>query len=97
MCKTKQSRPKLLLIGGGIANFTDVKTTFIGIANAIRKSALKLRKIGAQVFVRRGGPNEKEGLEMMSDLGKELDIPIKVYDRFTPMTRIVRIALEGMK
>ena len=97
MCKTKQSRPKILLIGGGIANFTDVKTTFIGIAKAIRKSASKLRDIGIQVFVRRGGPNEKEGLEMMSNLGRELDIPIKVYDRFTPMTRIVEIALEALE
>ena len=97
MCKTKQLRPKILLIGGGIANFTDVKTTFSGIANAIRKSASKLRNAGVQVFVRRGGPNEKEGLEMMSNLGRELDVPIEVYDRYTPMTRIVGIALEGMK
>ncbi|MHA2055212.1 MAG: ATP citrate lyase citrate-binding domain-containing protein, partial [Candidatus Hodarchaeales archaeon] len=33
-----QGRPKILLIGGGIANFTDVKATFMGIVAALRKS-----------------------------------------------------------
>ncbi|MHA2271511.1 MAG: ATP citrate lyase citrate-binding domain-containing protein [Candidatus Hodarchaeales archaeon] len=88
-----QGKPKILIIGGGIANFTDVKATFAGIVSAIRKSASKLKSTNVQIFVRRGGPNEKEGLKLMKEVGDELGIPIRVYDRYTHMTRVVRMAL----
>lgn len=88
-----EGRPKILLIGGGIANFTDVKATFKGIAAAITKSVDKLKTINCKIYVRRGGPNETEGLVMLKKLGEDLGIPIQVYDRNTHMTRIVRIAL----
>ena len=84
-----QGKPKILLIGGGIANFTDVKATFAGIADAIRNSVDKLKKANIKIYVRRGGPNEKQGLKLMEDLGKELGIPIEVHDRYSHMTRIV--------
>ena len=90
-----QGRPKILLIGGGIANFTDVKATFMGIVAALRKSADKLRNANVKIYVRRGGPNEKEGLKLMKDVGEEINIPIEVYDRYTHMTRIVPLSLKG--
>ncbi len=90
-----QGRPKILLIGGGIANFTDVKATFMGIVAALRKSAEKLRNANVKIYVRRGGPNEKEGLKLMKDVGKEIGVPIEVYDRYTHMTRIVPLSLKG--
>jgi len=90
-----KGRPKILLIGGGIANFTDVKATFTGIVNAIRKSADKLKAANVKIYVRRGGPNEKEGLKLMEQVGKEVGVPIKVFDRYTHMTRIVPLALTG--
>jgi ATP-citrate lyase beta-subunit len=90
-----QGRPKVLLIGGGIANFTDVKATFMGIVAALRKSAEKLRNANVKIYVRRGGPNEKEGLKLMKDVGEEIGVPIEVYDRYTHMTRIVPLSLKG--
>ncbi|MHA2176214.1 MAG: ATP citrate lyase citrate-binding domain-containing protein [Candidatus Hodarchaeales archaeon] len=90
-----QGRPKILLIGGGIANFTDVKATFMGIVAALRKSADKLRNTNVKIYVRRGGPNEKEGLKLMKDVGEEIGVPIEVYDRYTHMTRIVPLSLKG--
>ncbi|MHA2345893.1 MAG: ATP citrate lyase citrate-binding domain-containing protein [Candidatus Hodarchaeales archaeon] len=90
-----QGRPKILLIGGGIANFTDVKATFMGIVAALRKSADKLRNANVKIYVRRGGPNEKEGLKLMKDVGEEIGVPIEVYDRYTHMTRIVPLSLKG--
>ncbi|MFX1453484.1 MAG: ATP citrate lyase citrate-binding domain-containing protein [Promethearchaeota archaeon] len=86
-----QGKPKYLIIGGGIANFTDVKATFTGIVSAIRNSVDKLKKANVKIFVRRGGPNEKQGLEMMEQVGKETGIPIEVYDRYTHMTRVVEL------
>ncbi|MFX1516380.1 MAG: ATP citrate lyase citrate-binding domain-containing protein [Promethearchaeota archaeon] len=90
-----QGRPKILLIGGGIANFTDVKATFMGIVAALRKSAEKLRKANVKIYVRRGGPNEKEGLKLMKDVGEEIGVPIEVFDRYTHMTKIVPLSLKG--
>jgi ATP-citrate lyase beta-subunit len=84
-----KGRAKYLIIGGGIANFTDVKATFTGIVSAIRNSVEKLKKANVKIYVRRGGPNEKQGLELMRQVGDETGIPIEVYDRYTHMTRVV--------
>jgi ATP-citrate lyase beta-subunit len=86
-----KGRTKYLIIGGGIANFTDVKATFAGIVSAIRKSVEKLKKANVKILVRRGGPNEKQGLELMKQVGEETGVPIEVYDRYTHMTRIVSL------
>lgn len=89
-----QGRPKILLIGGGIANFTDVKATFQGIVSALKNSVEKLKKVSVRIYVRRGGPNETDGLNLMREVGEEIGIPIEVYDRHTHMTRIVPLALK---
>ncbi len=88
-----EGRPKFLLIGGGIANFTDVAKTFTGIMDALREYRDKLRENNVQIYVRRGGPNHEVGLAMMRQLGEELAVPLEVYGPETHMTRIVRMAL----
>ncbi|MBN2004844.1 MAG: ATPase [Anaerolineae bacterium] len=85
--------PKFLLIGGGIANFTDVAKTFVGIVDALREYKDKLRQNNVQIYVRRGGPNYQEGLALMRKLGEELGVPVKVFGPETHMTRIVALAL----
>ncbi|MBC7170059.1 ATPase [Candidatus Bipolaricaulota bacterium] len=87
-------RPKYLLIGGGIANFTDVAKTFTGIIQALEEYKDKLRKNHVKIYVRRGGPNYKEGLENMRRLGERIGVPLEVYGPETHMTRIVSLALE---
>ncbi|NOR17452.1 ATPase [candidate division WOR-3 bacterium] len=93
--KDPKGRPKFLLVGGGIANFTDVAKTFTGITMALRDYKKKLKDTKVKIYVRRGGPNYKEGLKIMKDLGEELGIPIDVYGPETHMTRIVDMALGG--
>jgi len=90
-----QGRPKFLLIGGGIANFTDVAKTFTGIIQALKGYKEKLRENNVKIYVRRGGPNYVEGLESMRRLGEEIGVPIEVYGPETHMTRIVSMALTG--
>ena len=92
--KDPQGRPKYLLIGGGIANFTDVAKTFTGIVMALKEYTQKLRDANVKIFVRRGGPNYQEGLRLMKELGKDLGVPIEVYGPEMHMTRIVNLALE---
>ncbi|MDP2872824.1 MAG: ATP citrate lyase citrate-binding domain-containing protein [Bacillota bacterium] len=86
---------KCLIIGGGIANFTDVAATFAGIIRALREFAPRLRSSGVRVLVRRGGPNYREGLRLMRELGGELGISIDVYGPDTHMTRVIGLALGG--
>jgi len=88
-----QGRPKFLLIGGGIANFTDVAKTFTGIVQALREYKDKIKQNNVKIYVRRGGPNYQEGLAMMRKLGEELGVPIEVYGPELHMTRIVSMAL----
>ena len=88
-------RSKYLIIGGGIANFTNVRATFEGIVSAIRNSVEKLKNAKVKIYVRRGGPNEKQGLELMKQVGKETGVPIEVYDRYTHMTRVVDLIKQA--
>ena len=92
--KDAQGRPKFLLIGGGIANFTDVAKTFTGIIQAIEEYEEKLKNTNVEIYVRRGGPNYREGLKNMKDMGTRLGIPIEVYGPETHMTKIVSLALD---
>jgi len=95
--KDPKNRPKFLIVGGGIANFTDVAKTFTGIIQAIEKYSDKLKKTNVKIYVRRGGPNYKEGLENMRRMGEKLGLPVEVYGPETHMTRIVSMALKGGK
>ena len=95
--KDPKGRPKFLIVGGGIANFTDVAKTFTGIIQAIEGYKDKLKKTNVKIYVRRGGPNYKEGLNNMRKMGKRLGLPVEVYGPETHMTRIVSMALKGGK
>src|SRR5690606_8855850 len=58
---------KVILIAGGVANFTDVMTTFEGITDAFTADLSSLKQHGVYVCVRRGGPNEEAGLAHLRD------------------------------
>lgn len=93
MTREKDPKGKILLIGGGIANFTDVAKTFTGIIQALSEYKKKLIDNKVKIYVRRGGPNYQEGLANMRKLGETLGVPIEVYGPETHMTKIVSLAL----
>lgn len=97
MTRKRNPKGKFLLIGGGIANFTDVANTFKGIVRALKEYKDKLRENNVKIYVRRGGPNYKEGLRVMRELGEQLGVPIEVYGPETHMTKTVSMALKGGK
>ncbi|CAG5111222.1 Oidioi.mRNA.OKI2018_I69.chr2.g5550.t1.cds [Oikopleura dioica] len=84
---------KKLIIGGGIANFTNVAATFKGIVRALKEYQLQLQEHKTQIFVRRGGPNYQEGLRVMKELGDTLGVPLHVFGPETHMTAVVAMAL----
>jgi ATP citrate (pro-S)-lyase len=95
---TRHNHPdgKVLIIGGGIANFTDVANTFKGIVRALREYKDRMKKANMSIFVRRGGPNYQTGLKLMRELGAELGIPIEVYGPETSMTYVVPLAMKKL-
>ncbi|KAF7354696.1 ATP citrate lyase isoform 2 [Mycena sanguinolenta] len=90
---TPHPQGKILIIGGGIANFTNVAATFKGIIRALKEAKSGLITHNVKIYVRRGGPNYQEGLRAMRLLGESLGVPIKVYGPDTHITDIVPIAL----
>jgi ATP citrate (pro-S)-lyase len=97
MTREKDPKGKVLIIGGGIANFTDVANTFKGIVRALTEYQEKLRKNSIKIYVRRGGPNYKEGLRIMRELGGKIHVPIDVYGPETHMTKVVPMAMKALK
>lgn len=93
MCKEFHPAGKILVIGGGIANFTNVAATFKGIVRSLREYQQRLIDNKVSIFVRRAGPNYQEGLRIMRELGETLGVPIHVFGPETHMTAIVGMAL----
>jgi ATP citrate (pro-S)-lyase len=90
-------RGRALLIGGGIANFTDVAATFRGIIAALRERKDALRASKMRVYVRRGGPNYQAGLDAMRKVGEELGVEVAVHGPEASMTGICAEAIEYVK
>lgn len=87
------SKKKVILIGGGTANFTDVRITFQGIIRAFEDDKKLLKDHHVKVYVRRGGPMQKEGLTMMEAWLKEHDVYGCVAGPDMPLHEIVRKTL----
>lgn len=96
MCRHKDPRGKILIIGGGIANFTDVAATFTGIQKAMKQYRDELLENKVDIWVRRAGPNYQEGLQNMRRTGQLLGLPIHLYGPETHITAVVPLAL-GMR
>ncbi|KAI1610890.1 ATP-citrate synthase subunit 2 [Exophiala viscosa] len=88
---------KVLFIGGGIANFTNVASTFKGVIRALREVAPRLNEHKVQIWVRRAGPNYQEGLKNIKGVGEELKLNMHVYGPEMHVSGIVPLALLGKK
>jgi len=84
---------KVLIIGGSIANFTNVAATFKGIVKAFQEAQSKLQEHNVSIYIRRGGPNYQEGLRVIKEVGQTLGVPIFVFGPETHMTAIVGMAM----
>jgi ATP-citrate lyase beta-subunit len=92
--KDPKGRDKILIIGGAIANFTDVAKTFTGIIQSFEQYAEKMKAHNTRIYVRRGGPNYEKGLKDIKEAADRLGLTMEVYGPETHVTDIVRMALE---
>ena len=91
------AQKKALVIAGGVANFTDVKKTFLGIIDALTEVAETLRAQGVRVFVRRGGPNEAAGLALMKTFLEANGLLGSVHGSDVVITQAVEEAVQYVR
>lgn len=93
---TKQiiSKPGLrgLWIVGAIANFTRIDTTMDGIARALIEAKPKF-----PIIVRRSGPFEKEGLDILRNAAKEHGMNMQIFGKEVPMTESAKLMTEAAR
>ena len=92
-CAHESDKGKVLFIGGGIANFTNVASTFKGVIRALRDYAPQLVEHNVQVWVRRAGPNYQEGLKNIKAATQELGLDAKIFGPEMHVSGIVPLAL----
>merc|ERR1719243_308054 len=93
MTRYKRPEGKVLIIGGGIANFTDVSATFTGLIKALEEFADEIKEHQIKIWIRRAGPNYLEGLRKVKAAGDRLGLGLKVYGPETHITAIVPMSL----
>jgi len=93
MVKTHHPQGKILIIGGGIANFTDVAATFTGIIKALNHYVEEIKEGKISIWIRRAGPNYQEGLKKMREVQHKLGLDMHIYGPETHVTAVVPMAL----
>ncbi len=88
---------KVLFIGGAVANFTDIATTFAGVIAAIDENAKQLAEHNVKIYVRRGGPRQEIGLENIRRALEAHGLLGGVYDPSTTISDALGAALEGLR
>jgi ATP citrate (pro-S)-lyase len=87
---------KVLLIAGGVANFTDISITFRGIVRALDEISTELKKQKIGIYIRRGGPNQESGLRLMREFLKTHALKGSVYGPDMSLPEIVDISLQDI-
>ncbi len=90
------AKSKVLIIGGGVANFTDIRATFTGVIRALDQVKDQLTRQHVRVFVRRGGPHEAAGLAHMRQFLSRAGLLGAVTGPDLPLSDIVPQALATL-
>eukprot|EP00746_Dinoflagellata_sp_MGD_P149538 gnl/MRDRNA2_/MRDRNA2_81546_c0_seq1.p1 gnl/MRDRNA2_/MRDRNA2_81546_c0~~gnl/MRDRNA2_/MRDRNA2_81546_c0_seq1.p1 ORF type:complete len:1098 (+),score=227.69 gnl/MRDRNA2_/MRDRNA2_81546_c0_seq1:89-3382(+) len=93
MLKHPHPDGKVLIIGGGIANFTDVAATFTGLIKALNEMADDINANNISLWIRRAGPNYQEGLRKIKKCGTDNNLKMRVYGPETHITSVIPMAL----
>jgi succinyl-CoA synthetase beta subunit len=91
------AKKKIVFIGGAVANFTDIASTFTGVIKAFSEFTGQLQKSNVRVYVRRGGPRQEIGLAKIRAALEEYDLYGGVYDPTTSITGALDVALKEVE
>lgn len=94
--KSKAKR-KTVLIGGAVANFTDIAATFRGVISALEEKKDEMAKQNVKIYVRRGGPHQEAGLKQIKKTLQDLNILGGVYDPSTSIPEAIQHLTKTLK
>lgn len=77
--KKSSKEKKVILIAGGVSNFTNVLLTFEGVVDAIKHNLDSLKDHHVSFIVRRGGLLQEEGLLYLKNFLLDNKLPCEVY------------------
>ncbi|MDC0506114.1 ATPase [Candidatus Gracilibacteria bacterium] len=86
----QSKKAQYLVIGGAIANFTNIAVGFKGIVSAFEEVKKDFVNRGIKVLVRRGGINEHAGLQYLEFQCRDMGIDIIVTGSDRYMTDILK-------
>ena len=91
LAKIVLSKPGLkgLWMAGVVANFTNVKETFLGIIDALDEV-----KPAYPIVVRRDGPESAEAMELMKQCAERNHLNMKLFTKETSMSATVQVLAE---
>ena len=94
LTKTILSKPGLngLWIVGSIANFTRIDVTMQGIVDALIETNPKF-----PIVVRRSGPYEKEGLQILRDVAVKNSLNVEIHGSEVPITTTAKTIVQKSK
>jgi citryl-CoA synthetase large subunit len=94
LAKIVLSKPGLrgLWIAGGVANFTNIADTFAGIVDAIDEV-----KPTYPIVVRRAGPSEEEGMQIMRECAERNNLHMELFGKEMSMSDSAKVLAEMVK
>lgn len=90
------AKKKVMLIAGGVSNFTDIKETFLGIIDACTEVIPELQAAGVVVCVRRGGLNQDVALAFLREFFAKNQITAEVHGPDLPLSAIGDIVKRNL-
>lgn len=94
LAKIVLSKPGLrgLWMCGVVANFTNMKDTFMGIIDALDEI-----KPAYPIVVRRDGPESAEAMQLMRECGERNNLNMKLFTKAMPMGETAQILADMIK
>lgn len=91
------AKRKVLVIAGGVANFTDISVTLKGVVESCSERIREFKDHEVFVVVRRGGPRQQQGLQYIKSFFSSNGITAVVTDASVPLTKIAEDTLNFLR
>jgi succinyl-CoA synthetase beta subunit len=95
--QTDHGKVNYILIGGAIANFTNVASTLKAISQALDDNTYNLDYTKLRLYVRRSGPHYEQGLKDLNDVCEKNGILSVIHGHDIDLCTIVQLLANNIK
>ena len=78
-----------------LQKFTDVEATFTTVIKVLEDSVLEFKEHSIKIWIRRLGPNYRDGLGKVNAAGQRFGLPMEVYGPETHIPAVVPTRTNG--